>query len=132
VRAEGETELDDVLQEEFPAQDRGAVRAAVRVVLLELDGTRAEQGDDVGRFTSADAGKRGIGEHCSGRGDRDTAGGVGRWLGRACAVVCWFRARSGRSECANRRVFKSRSGQSQSQSQSRSRGGGRGGRSDQD
>ena len=105
---------------------RGAARAAMRVVLLELDGTRAEQGDDLGRFKLADAGKRGIGEHCSGRGDCDTASGVGRWLSHACAMVRWFWARLGMSECANRWVFKSRSSQSQSQSQSQSRGSGKG------
>ena len=121
MRAEGAIELD-VVHVRRNSCSRSAARAAMQVVLLELDGTRAEQGDDVGRFKSADAGKRGIGEHCCGRGDRDTAGSVGCRPSRACAVVCWFRARSGRSECANRRVFKSRSSQSQSQSQSRGRG----------
>ena len=82
----------------------------------------------MGWFKSTEAGKSGIGEYCSSGEDRDTAGGMGRWLGRASAVVCWFRARSGMSECANRLVFKNRSSQSQSQS----RGGGSGKGSDRD
>ena len=40
---------------------RSAARAAMQVVLLELDKTRAEQGDDVGRFKMADASEMGFG-----------------------------------------------------------------------
>ena len=49
---------------------------------------------DSARFKSIEAGKIGIGEDCSSRGDRDTAGGVDRWLSRACV------AQSGVTECA--------------------------------
>ena len=87
----------------------------MRVVLLELNGTRAGRGEDVGQFKLTEAGKIGI-------GDRDAAGGVGRWLSRACAVVCWFWAQSGVPERANGRARKRRSSQGQSQSRGRGRG----------
>jgi len=74
---------------------RSVVRATMQVVLLELDDTRAEQGDDVGRFKMADTSEKGFGERCSSRRDREMAGSVRRRPSRACAVVCWFRARVG-------------------------------------
>ena len=57
----------------------------------------------MGLFKMADASEKGFGKRCSSRRDCEMAGSACRRPSRACAVVCW-RARSGRSECANRRV----------------------------
>ena len=64
----------------------------MQVVLLELNQTRAEQGDDVGRFKMADGSVKGFGERCSSRTDHEMAGSVHvcRQPSCACAVVCWF------------------------------------------
>ena len=75
------------LQKTFLRKERGEGRnAGYRVVLLELVGTRARQGDDVGWFKMADANKKGFGKRCSNRRDRETAGTVCCRPGYA--VVC--------------------------------------------
>ena len=91
---------------------RSAARAAMRgygVVLLELVGTRARQGDDVGQFKMADANDKGFGEAAPAE---ETVRRRAACVAGPAVHVRWcvdFGLGSGISECGNRGVCRGRS-----------------------
>lgn len=79
------------------------------VVLLELVGTRARQGDDVGQFKMADSNDKGFGEAAPAE---ETVRRRAACVSGPAVHVRWcvdFGLGSGISECGNRRVCRGRS-----------------------
>ena len=101
-------------REDFPEQARLRPRCGSDGDTSSTSGARVQLGGDKERVARGQAKKEGFSDCCLRSEDRETAGGMYRRPGRACAVVCWVRPGLGTSEGWTGMWVKTKS-QSQSQ-----------------